>query len=117
MHVHRRAGRRPRYPVPVTAPAYEYRRATWAEVCDLGPKGWRMVAVPPIVEMKAVLGQMQAGEPLYAMERECATAQTPGIYDHALARAGQLHAGGMSGLGALGLAADEMCQEASGGPA
>ena len=53
-------------------PAYEYRRATWPEVCDLGPQGWRLVAVPPIMEMKQVLGQMQAGEPLYAMEREVA---------------------------------------------
>jgi hypothetical protein len=39
-------------------------------VCELGPQGWRLVAVPPIVEMKQTLGQMQAGEPLYAMELE-----------------------------------------------
>ena len=51
-------------------PAYEYRRATWLEVCRLGPRGWRLVPVPPLVEMKQVLGQMQAGEPLYVMERE-----------------------------------------------
>ena len=49
---------------------FEYRRVTWAEVCELGPQGWRLVAVPPIMEMRNVLGQMQAGEPLYAMERE-----------------------------------------------
>jgi hypothetical protein len=61
-----------RYAAAVTTPAptYEYRHATWAEVCDLGPQGWRLVAIPPIVEMKQLLGQMQAGEPLYAMERE-----------------------------------------------
>ena len=51
-------------------PAYEYRHATWEEVCQLGPQGWRLVAVPPVVEVKQVLGQMQPGEPLYAMERE-----------------------------------------------
>jgi hypothetical protein len=50
--------------------AFEYRRATWAEVCELGPQGWRLVAIPPIAEMKNVLGQPQMGEPMYAMERE-----------------------------------------------
>lgn len=50
--------------------AFEYRRATWEEVCALGPQGWRLVAVPPIVEMRQTLGQMQAGEPLYVVERE-----------------------------------------------
>lgn len=50
--------------------AYEYRRATWEEVCALGPQGWRLVAVPPIAEVKNVLGQQQMGEPLYAVERE-----------------------------------------------
>jgi hypothetical protein len=50
--------------------AYEYRRATWAEVCELGPLGWRLLSVPPVQEVKNVLGQMQAGEPLYAIERE-----------------------------------------------
>jgi hypothetical protein len=49
---------------------FEYRRATWSEVCELGPQGWRLVPVPPIAEMKQVLGQAQMGEPLYAMERE-----------------------------------------------
>lgn len=50
--------------------AFEYRRATWEEVCALGPQGWRLVAVPPIAEVKNVLGQQQMGEPLYAMERK-----------------------------------------------
>jgi hypothetical protein len=58
----------------VTA-AWEYRRATWAEVCDLGPLGWRLVPIPPIQEMKNLLGQMQAGEPMYAMEREALAAK------------------------------------------
>ncbi|HEY2086723.1 MAG TPA: hypothetical protein VGH54_11965 [Mycobacterium sp.] len=51
-------------------PCYEYRRATWTQVCELGPQGWRLVPVPPIAEMKQVLGQPQMGEPLYAMERQ-----------------------------------------------
>ena len=51
-------------------PGFEYRRATWPEVCELGPQGWRLVAVPPIAEMRNVLGQPQMGEPMYAMERE-----------------------------------------------
>jgi hypothetical protein len=49
---------------------WEYRRATWDEVCELGPQGWRLVCVPPVQEVKNVLGQMQAGEPLFTMERE-----------------------------------------------
>jgi len=49
---------------------YEYRRATWDEVTELGPQGWRLVPVPPIAEMRNVLGQPQMGDPLYAMERE-----------------------------------------------
>lgn len=62
-------------------PAYEYRRATWDEVCDLGPLGWRLVPVPPIVEMRQVLGQAQMGEPLYTVERET-TAVTGQVYGH-----------------------------------
>lgn len=55
-------------------PAYEYRRVPWGEVPALGLLGWRMVAVPPVAEVKNVLGQPQMGEPLYAVERETATA-------------------------------------------
>ena len=51
-------------------PSFEYRHATWAEVCDLGPQGWRLVPVPPIQEVRQVLGQQQVTEPLYVMERE-----------------------------------------------
>ena len=51
-------------------PGFEYHRATWDEVCALGPQGWRLVAVPPIAEMRNVLGQPQMGEPLYALERQ-----------------------------------------------
>lgn len=53
--------------------AYEYRRVTWDEVVALGPQGWRLVPVPPIVEVKSelnLLGQPQLGEPLYVVERE-----------------------------------------------
>ncbi|HTJ68214.1 MAG TPA: hypothetical protein VL551_11845 [Actinospica sp.] len=59
-------------------PGFEYRRATWDEVCELGPQGWRLVAVPPIAEMRNVLGQPQMGEPLYAMEREIVLAAGSG---------------------------------------
>lgn len=53
---------------------FEYRRATWDEVVQLGAQGWRMVPIPPIVEMRpgALLNQMQQSEPLYTMERELA---------------------------------------------
>ena len=36
----------------------------------MAAEGWRLVAIPPIAEMKNVLGLMQMGRPLYAMERE-----------------------------------------------
>lgn len=72
--------------------AYEYRRATWDEVVTLGPQGWRLVPLPPVQEVKNVLGQPQMGEPLYAMEREADEPQ-PGAaapasaFDAALVRA------------------------------
>jgi hypothetical protein len=79
---------------PVTA--FEYRHATWGEVCELGPQGWRLVAIPPIVEMRqTALGQVQGGEPQYVMEREApavVTAQaavTGGAFDTALTRSVQ----------------------------
>jgi hypothetical protein len=51
--------------------AFEYRHATWEQVCELGPQGWRLVAIPPIVEMRqTALGQVQGGEPQYVMERQ-----------------------------------------------
>lgn len=110
-------------------PAYEYRRATWDEVTKLGPRGWRLVAFPPVQEVRQVLGQPQVGEPLYTMEREVPAVErqdphpgqppvnrvtpcaSPGAIDAALARAGELRMTGMSSLGALGVAADEMCRE------
>lgn len=50
--------------------SWEYRRATWDEVCKLGQQGWRLVPVPPFAEMKQVLGQPQMGELTYTVERE-----------------------------------------------
>lgn len=102
MHVHFSMVPPPRYDFPV--PAFEYRHATWDEVCDLGPQGWRLVAVPPIQEVKQVLGQPQLGELLYAIERE-----TPAPIE--------FHVAGMSHLGSLGAAADEVLRQEDGQPA
>ena len=63
------------YDSPVTL---EYERVPWARVNDMAAQGWMLVAIPPIAEMKNVLGQMQMGEPLYAMEREVAAVQGDG---------------------------------------
>jgi hypothetical protein len=63
---------------------WEYRRVTWDEVCELGPQGWRLVAVPPMPEMKAMLGQVQmTGVVLYHMEREAAEAGLAAQQDRA----------------------------------
>lgn len=51
----------------------------------MAAQGWRLVAIPPIAEMKNVLGQMQMGEPLYAMERECDEQRARRLREHALA--------------------------------
>lgn len=58
-------------------PVWEYTRATWDEVIKLGPQGWRLIAVPPVQEVRQVLGQPQVGEPLYTMEREHAAGWKP----------------------------------------
>jgi hypothetical protein len=52
------------------AATYEYARVPWEQVAALAAQGWRVMPMPPVAEMKNVLGQMQMGEPLYAMERE-----------------------------------------------
>ena len=50
---------------------WEYRRVTWDEVCELGPQGWRLVAVPPFAEVRQGLaGPQMMGELLYTVERE-----------------------------------------------
>jgi hypothetical protein len=85
MHVHvLTAGRESLNCCPV--PGYEYRHATWPEVCELGPQGWRLVPVPPIAEMRNVLGQPQVGEPLYAMERETSPEYGAGLEPGPVAR-------------------------------
>jgi hypothetical protein len=48
----------------------EYTRVPWDRVNDMAAEGWRLVLIPPVPEMKAVLGQLQMGELLFAMERE-----------------------------------------------
>jgi hypothetical protein len=50
--------------------ATEYTRVPWDRVNDMAAEGWRLVLIPPVPEMKAVLGQLQMGELLFAMERE-----------------------------------------------
>ena len=50
---------------------WEYRRVTWEQVCELGPQGWRLVAVPPFAEVRQGLaGPQMIGELLYTVERE-----------------------------------------------
>lgn len=80
----------------------------------LGPQGWRLVPVPPVQEVRQVLGQPQLGEPLYAMERE--TPAPAGRYDAALAHAGAFRMAGMSHLGSLSAAADDMLRQQGGQP-
>jgi len=58
---------------------WEYRRATWDEVCELGPQGWRLVATPPFAEVRQGLaGPQMMGELLYTVEREVAGRVEPG---------------------------------------
>lgn len=57
-----------------SVPGFEYRRATWDEVQALGPQGWRLVAIPPIQEVRNVLGAAQASEPMFTMERDASAA-------------------------------------------
>ena len=92
--------------------AWEYAHATWDEVCQLGPQGWRLIAVPPVQEVRQVLGQPRVGEPLYVMEREISadrrTGMTAGPLDAAMARAAALQMAGMSHLGSLAAAAGDL---------
>lgn len=94
---------------------YEYRRATWDEVCELGPQGWRLLPVPPFAEVKQGLAGPQMGELVYTMEREAAPGRgfgaSPDGLSDAMVRAGELRMAGMSHLGSLGVAADEMCRD------
>jgi hypothetical protein len=69
-----RSPRRPQRPsVTVryaSAMTTEYTRVPWDRVNEMAAEGWRLVLIPPVPEMKAVLGQLQMGELLFAMERE-----------------------------------------------
>jgi hypothetical protein len=104
---------------------WEYMRATWDEVREFGPKGWRLIAVPPVQEVRQVLGQPQVGEPLYAMEREVGADRRTGMpadpLDAALARAATFQMAGMSHPGSLAavagdLSADRQREDGQPGP-
>lgn len=64
-------------------PAYEYARVPWDEVAGHAAQGWRLMPIPPMPEMKAVLGQVQmTGVILYHLERERAAAQQDRVAEH-----------------------------------
>ncbi len=51
--------------------AWEYARVAWEQVAQHAADGWRLMPIPPMPEMKAMLGQVQmTGVVLYHMERE-----------------------------------------------
>jgi hypothetical protein len=53
--------------------AWEYERVPWELVAERAADGWRLMPIPPMPEMKAMLGQVQmTGVVLYHMEREAA---------------------------------------------
>jgi hypothetical protein len=59
-------------------PAFEYARIPWDEVAGHAAQGWRLMAIPPLPEMKAMLGQVQmTGVVLYHLERELAAGPAP----------------------------------------
>ena len=77
--------------------AFEYARVPWDEVGRHAAQGWRLMEIPPMPEMKAVLGQVQmTGVILYHLERELAEADEVAQQD----RAG--HAGRSLWSGAAG---------------
>ena len=59
-------------------PSYEYARIPWDEVAGYAAQGWRLMPIPPMPEMKAVLGQVQmTGVILYHLERELPAGPVP----------------------------------------
>ena len=51
--------------------SWEYARVPWEQVAGHAALGWRLMEIPPMPEMKAVLGQVQmTGVILYHLERE-----------------------------------------------
>lgn len=65
-------------------PAYKYARVPWDEVAGHAAQGWRLMPIPPMPEMKAVLGQVQmTGVILYHLERELAEADEVAQQDRA----------------------------------
>jgi len=51
--------------------SWEYARVPWEQVGEHAARGWRLMPIPPVPEMKAMLGQVQmTGVVLYHLERE-----------------------------------------------
>ena len=51
--------------------SWEYARVPWEQIAGHAAQGWRLMEIPPMPEMKAVLGQVQmTGVILYHLERE-----------------------------------------------
>ena len=66
-------------------PAFEYARVPWDDVAEHARRGWRLMQIPPMPEMKAVLGQVQmTGVVLYHMEREARPAEQSAVSTAAL---------------------------------
>jgi hypothetical protein len=63
---------------------WEYARVPWEQIADHAAQGWRLMPIPPVPEMKAVLGQVQmTGVVLYHLEREMPEADRAGQHDRA----------------------------------
>ena len=84
-------------------PAFEYARVPWDEVAGRAADGWRLMPVPPMPEMKAVLGQVQmTGVILYHLEREQAEADQAAQQDRAGHAGPSLWSGSADGRGGAG---------------
>ena len=63
---------------------YEYERVPWEKVAGLAGQGWRLMEIPPMPEMKNLLGQVQmTGVVLFFMEREASGDRERRLRDHA----------------------------------
>ncbi len=68
--------------------SWEYARVPWEQVGEHAARGWRLMPIPPMPEMKAMLGQVQmTGVVLYHLEREMPEHGRTGQHD----RAGDTH--------------------------
>jgi len=58
---------------------YEYQRVPWEQVTELAVHGWRLMEIPPMPEMKNLLGQVQmTGVVLFFMERPAHSVEKAG---------------------------------------